>query len=158
MVTRWLMLCASMVPWMSGCAFIAGIEQDSYLLDGGESFATGAGGSGSAGGTGGSAAYLGGAGGSGGTKPKGDAAAPVGDGPWCNNSFCDWSEDKETCAVDCPPYTCGNHSCEAGEDVAKCPEDCGEPAKCGNTLCETSLGETGYNCGEDCAGADAGGD
>jgi hypothetical protein len=128
----------------SGCAQIVGIEQESFLVDGGQQASSANGPT-----TQDSAAEKG---------TSAETAPPAGEGPWCPNGLCDWSEDAESCPGDCPKFACGNHSCEAGEDVSSCAADCGEPAVCGDTVCDNALGERSYNCADDCAAVDGGGD
>jgi hypothetical protein len=47
---------------------------------------------------------------------------------------------------------CGDRHCDtsAGESGYTCPEDCGTPNKCGNGTCDTSAGETATTCYKDC--------
>jgi len=130
-----------LVPSLLGCAQIVGIEQDSYLVDG-DPGASDLSTTQPDAGAEANAPFT----------PGQEAAAPTGYGPWCNNEYCDWSEDKESCPGDCKPYVCGNHACEAGEDVTACAVDCGEPSVCGDSKCEPAAGETVYNCPDDCSG------
>ena len=129
-----------LVPLLLGCAQIVGIEQESYLVEGTPASA----------GDVEAASPEAGADSKAPTSPGQDASPAPGYGPWCGNDYCDWSEDEDSCPGDCKPYVCGNHACEAGEDVTSCKVDCGEPAVCGDTLCDPIAGEKTYNCPDDC--------
>ena len=63
--------------------------------------------------------------------------------------------DANGCALyECVPSSnftgvCGNDVCESGEDSVNCASDC-FGAICGNNICEEHLGESYFNCGQDC--------
>ncbi len=64
-----------------------------------------------------------------------------------NNGTCDAGEDCNICPNDCigkqsgnpnSRYCCGDGTCEKSEDTSNCAVDCGDPASCGDSVCESS--------------------
>lgn len=60
------------------------------------------------------------------------------------------------------PAMCGDNVC-ASSEVGNCPQDCGSSGSnnpgyvCGNSQCETTLGESAINCPDDCGGGQGSG-
>jgi uncharacterized membrane protein len=66
----------------------------------------------------------------------------------CGNNICEinYGESYSNCPQDCPAQpVCGNNVCEIGESPYNCPQDCGT---CGNGICDS--GESYSNCPSDC--------
>ncbi len=73
----------------------------------------------------------------------------------CGDNICDsfGGEDCWSCPADCTTC-CGNGQCDGNETATSCPQDCGStgpnPAKCGDSVCNSSVGEDHLTCPQDC--------
>jgi cysteine-rich repeat protein len=71
---------------------------------------------------------------------------------YCGDGTCNNGETCSTCSDDCgscsPSAYCGDGTCNNGEDCSSCPTDCGTCDKCGDGRCNN--GETCSTCDTDC--------
>jgi len=80
------------------------------------------------------------------------------DGPaTCFDGVCDTCE-VWTCAADCDgvDIQCGDGECDGHENPVNCPVDCSRDlGACGDSVCDTTIGETRRTCAVDCVEAES---